>query len=353
MVYSLKFLKKLLVIIILIIVAALAIRYFSHVAHAQISNAWQDPQTWKNSDIARYLQNAPIVSQEPMATYLHKNGFEVDFTSEVHLITFINGTKAVFKPIPDPENHSAYAEEAAYKASVVLGFPHVPPTIIRTIGNQTGSLQLFVTSDIDLLKEGAFLTFLQQVDQEAFALLKIFYFVFGQWDTGAHNLLCIKQDDKTIPICIDNAGIQDIQIARYGQMPFVASYPNNPIVTSLPVIPPRVHRASNLLKNPLSYGTLEYLNAIAKNPSFNRRRRFFVGQNVLWCQYYHYYEEEDAILPFSDFLPTKAREALQKLDFNLLNTIFTKEAQKRFASPLYLNAILQRRDQVLAYHTAQ
>ncbi len=345
MVYLLKKFKKLFIITALIA----GIVHYS-VAHGV--ETWQNPQTWKNLDIATYLQNAPIISQEPMTTYLHQNGFEADFSNEVYVVTLANGSKAVFKPIPNPENHSAYAEEAAYKASVVLSFPYIPPTIIRTIGNQTGSLQLFVTPDVDLLKEGAFLSFLQQIDEEAFALLKIFYFVFGQWDTGAHNLLSIKQNTKTVPICIDNAGIKDIQIGHYGQMPFVAVYPNNPIITHLPSVPEKIDQASSLLESNLSYGTLEHLDPIAKDPSLNKRRRFFSAQKILWCQHYYYYEEEDAILPFSDFLPTKARKALQKLDLKPLKTIFTEEAQKRFASPLYLNTILQRRDEVLAYHTA-
>ncbi|KKT01445.1 MAG: hypothetical protein UV79_C0011G0001, partial [candidate division TM6 bacterium GW2011_GWF2_43_17] len=283
MVYALKFFKNLFVIAILIAAAILAMRYFSHISRTQEANAWQDPQTWTNPDIVEYLQNAPIIAQEPMASYLKRSGFKADFSNKVYIVTFANKAQAVFKPEEYEVDPLPYAEEAAYNASVFLGFPHIPPTTIRTIKDQTGSLQLFVKTDIDLLQNGAFHSFLQRVDQEEFALLKIFYFVFGQWDTSPGNLLSIERENKILPVCIDNGTIKYLQVGPYGTMPFVVVSPYSPTrstITHLPNLPDKIYRASELLQSNLdiSHDALRHLRKVAEKPYSNEHRRFFIAQ---------------------------------------------------------------------------
>ncbi len=51
--------------------------------------------------------------------------------------------KAVFKSFPLDDQKDAIAEVAAYKASMFLGFPYVPPpTVLREVNKMKGSLQL-------------------------------------------------------------------------------------------------------------------------------------------------------------------------------------------------------------------
>ncbi|WP_253299773.1 hypothetical protein [Wolbachia endosymbiont of Chironomus riparius] len=62
---------------------------------------------------------------------------------------------------------------------------------------------------------------LKEVSIDDLANLKIFYFVFCQWDFGPHNLLGFKDQEKTYMIAIDNAGIRNHQYVKHGDLPFV------------------------------------------------------------------------------------------------------------------------------------
>ncbi len=122
---------------------------------------------------------------------------------------------------PKGDLGDAYAEVAAYQASLVLGFPRIPPTVIRKVNGTLGSLQLFIETSIDALAPGVFNATLKEVDPEEVDNLKIFYFVFNQWDSGPHNILIIENQGKKHFVAIDNSGIGNHGHVKYGELPFV------------------------------------------------------------------------------------------------------------------------------------
>jgi len=74
--------------------------------------------------------------------------------NESHIVTFSDGSKAVFKPASGESKRglapiafpNAYKREvAAYEIDRMLGFGIVPPTTIRTIKGEIGSLQKWVS----------------------------------------------------------------------------------------------------------------------------------------------------------------------------------------------------------------
>ena len=101
--------------------------------------------------------------------------------------------KAVFKPVSENDIGDAWAEVAAYRASLKLGFPYIPPTVLYKSGTSAGSLQLYVETGSDALDSSTFKSSLQEADSEDLANLDIFNYIFGQWDTGPHNMLILKK----------------------------------------------------------------------------------------------------------------------------------------------------------------
>jgi len=79
-------------------------------------------------------------------------------STEVYIVTFASGLKAVFKPDPQywvvsskKENSylsNSHAEAAAYTFARILGMNLVPATVLRSIDGKTGSLQVFVDGQI-------------------------------------------------------------------------------------------------------------------------------------------------------------------------------------------------------------
>jgi hypothetical protein len=104
--------------------------------------------------------------------------------------------------------------------------------VIREVNGRKGSLQLFVETSIDALAPGVFDQTLKEVDRDELAHLKLFYFVFGQWDTGPHNILIIEDQTKKHLIAIDNSGIRNRQHVRYGELPFVRMCYNDAFKTN-------------------------------------------------------------------------------------------------------------------------
>src|SRR5437763_400819 len=89
------------------------------------------------------LQNSQIKNIIPMQEHLNSKNYKVEFDGNVYFDILEDGTKAVFKDLTDNLD-DAYAELAAYKASQFLGFPNIPPIVIRTINNKIGTLQLYI-----------------------------------------------------------------------------------------------------------------------------------------------------------------------------------------------------------------
>jgi len=169
------------------------------------NHEFEDPNTWKahGDEIAEMLKKTDITDHKPMKIALEEQGKKIEFDGEVFLVTLKNGIKAVFQSLPLDDQGDAITEVAAYQASRALGFPHIPPTVLREIDSRKGSLQLFVDTPIDLLGDGEFKKAFSNFSKEDIDNLLIFYFVLGQWDVGAHNLLAYRYRDHFISIVSD------------------------------------------------------------------------------------------------------------------------------------------------------
>src|SRR5260221_13115846 len=102
------------------------------------------PDNWKNSEIATLLKKGKVVTMRSMRDYLYSHGKKAEFDGNVFFVELDNGLKAVFKSVSHDDLGDAYAEGAAYQASVTLGFPNIPQTVMTELDGMKGSLKLFV-----------------------------------------------------------------------------------------------------------------------------------------------------------------------------------------------------------------
>lgn len=310
------------------------------------------PENWKTPEIAKLLKQGKVVSMRPMKEHLESCGKKVEFDGEVYLVELDNGLKAVFKSFPQKHIGDAYGEVAAYEASVVLGFPHIPPTIMTTVKGKEGSLQLFVETEVDPLVSGVYEVALKEISANDIANLKLFYFVFGQWDTGPHNTLILKDKHKTHLIAIDNSVISNSQYVIYGELPFVQLYYSDQLQTN-DLDQPFPFDQAKVIKKPTTEKVRKvfgdklpesfYQDFKFYGPSF----RYVVYHNSLWKQFHAGDEEFD--ISFTNHIPNQTRKSLEDLNLAVLKKIFSCAKGADFLTPAYLQAILERRDQVLRY----
>ena len=314
------------------------------------AHEFEHPTSWSNPTITKTLKTSKIIDIKPMKSVLIEQGKKAEFDGQVFLITLENEIKAAFKSLPLDDQGDAQAEVAAYQASLYLGFPYIPPTVLREINGMKGSLQLFVNTPIDLLVDGEYTKALQQVSQEDLANLKIFYFVFGQWDSGAHNLLSLQDESKLYLIAIDNSGIRNHQYVHYGELPFVRILYSDKLNTNdwdkpFPFNNAQVidDPSSESLKK--SFGN-KLPELFYKNfKSYGEPLKYVIYQNSLWRQYHAFDKSFDK--SYAEKCPQKTLETLQKLDLKILKEIFLPAKGADFLTNSYFEGILERRDQVL------
>jgi len=291
-----------------------------------------------------------IVSSVPMSDYLKEHHREATFTNSVFFITFQSGIRAVFKPCSHDEIKYAYGEVAAFKAARFLELDFVPPTVLRTIDGKIGSLQLYVETSLDSQDRKQFKWALEHANSDDLANLHLFHFVFGQWDSGPSNLL-IHYDGKLVNlIAIDNGNIVDLQHVRYGELPFVQCWASDTLKTDdwdkeFPF--DRV----NILRNPTPENIAAILGkdapaTLCKVLSRRPNLHYIIYHNALWRQFYA--NDDTFVKSWSDHYPAKIIERLKKLMIEALTEIFADASGADFLTPEYFNAILERRDQVLA-----
>src|ERR1700677_3796536 len=117
------------------------------------THPFRSPTTWSDPKITEILSNAKIISSEPIQNFLGKRGKRhIMATGQVTVVTLEGGTRAIFKrrSFPLEDDSDSYAEAAAYQISLWLGFPHVPPTVVRRVDGNIGAMQLFVENYDDL-----------------------------------------------------------------------------------------------------------------------------------------------------------------------------------------------------------
>lgn len=298
------------------------------------------------------LKNSAIKKIISMRDFLHSTGKKAEFENVVKLVTLADGTKAVFKPIPPDDMGDAHAEVAAYKASKFLGFPDIPPTIIRKINDEIGSLQLYIEPSMDIPTPSEYKEILQMVASDEVANLKLFYFVFGQWDSGPHNLIIQKRERKFHLVAIDNSGIRSRQYVKYGDPPFVRVCYSDTLQTDDWHLPFPYDQVQTL-QNP-SYENLKksigekFPEKIIKNLSrFKNSMNYIIYKNSLWIQFHAF--DPHFVRSYTDVYPEKTIESLKRLNKNQLLNIFSEAKGADFLTKDYIEAILERRDQVLKH----
>lgn len=322
---------------------------FSVMAHA---HPFESPSTWSDFQITKILEKAEVIEIEHMQKALKDRGKKIEFDGSVFLVTLSGGVKAVFKSLPLDDQGDAMAEVAAYKASLYLGFPYVPPTILRQVEGMKGSLQLFVDTPIDLLVPDEYQKFLKGISAEDEANLRIFYFVFGQWDSGAHNLLAYTENDISYPIAIDNSAIRNHQhIMSYGDLPFVRivyseKFNTNDWNKPFPFEKAKIIESPSPKNLRAMFGNNLPDSFYINFNSYNQPLKYVIYNNSLWRQYHAF--QENFIRAYTDLCPTKALQKLRELNLAELKKIFANSKGADFLTPAYLSNILKRRDQVVS-----
>lgn len=177
-------------------------------------------------DIEKRLREEEIASQVSMCDFLKEKGQVAHFSSQVFLITLSSGIRAVLKISDSAYPRDAVAEVAAYRASRFLKLNFIPPTVFYNKNGEVGSLQYYVEPAFDLIKKENYKYALKLIPKEQLAKIKLFYFVFGQWDKGPSNYIAVQNETGLNFVLIDNAAIGFQQKARYGSYPFVLTFPH-------------------------------------------------------------------------------------------------------------------------------
>ena len=304
--------------------------------------------------ICQRLATEKIVDIKDMRTVLAGQGRKVRFSHAVSLVTLESGIKGVFKSVSLCEDA---CEVAAYKASKFLGFPLVPPTVLRTINGQKGSFQLYVNTNFDPLPRGNIASALKKADPDDVANLKLFYFVIGQWDTEAHNLLIDIQENNVKIVAIDNGCICSHKHVRYGEYPFIKVWGSSLLHTDDWEKPFPFDRAKILSKP-----TLQDIKDLLGSTAPDNLCKWLAGfqiipyvlyQDSLWVSFDGHLKNQDGHpFAYTTHYPKKTIEQLKKLDLTAVKKIFSDVQGQEFLTEEFLYSILDRRDQVLAHYNS-
>ena len=296
------------------------------------------------------LKTSAVKSTVSMRDFLTSKRQKANFDNQVMLIILEDGTKAVFKPVPQHDLADAHAEVAAFKASQFLGFPKIPPTIIRKIKHEIGSLQLYIEPTVDSLQPEIYEETLNKVSPTDLANLKLFYFVFGQWDTGPQNLIIQKELDNIHLVAIDNSGIKHRQYVHYGELPFVRICYSDVLSTKdwhLPFPYEKVNTINDTrFEKLLEIFGDKFPKQILKNLSkYTAPLPYAIYKNSLWIQFHK--ADPAFVISHTTLYSKKTIDALKRLNKKELNKIFSEAQGLDFLTKDYLEAILERRDQVI------
>ncbi len=292
----------------------------------------------ENAFIEKALCNDNIKSIESLHDFFKRQNISIPFTNDVYLIEFCNQANAIFKPAKDEDVRYAYAEVAAYKASLWLEFPCVPPTVLREVDDAWGSVQLYIQGDHDLV--------MNDLEQEA--VYKIFCFIFGQWDVCKSNRLVYKNKEELILVAIDNANIADRQKCKYGEHPYVCVWAKDDnFYDDVPFSFNNRIQFDNPTQEELYVFFVSFMPVWkAKRLSIRLSKRAVVScikhYDTLWLQAL---ENE---LPFSDMIPSWCLKKISALDKQAVKSFFA-DAPEGLFSDAFFDDIIDRQKQVLAY----
>ena len=307
--------------------------------------------TFNFTAIEKRLQNEKVISRKSMRQYLQEIGHKADFEGNVELVTLESGLLAVFKPYKPIDYPDAYAEVAAYKASGFLGVHLVPPVVLRKIGNAFGSLQFYVEPSQDALQYRCFEDILAQLPAKTVEDIKIFCFLFGQWDFGRHNIILQRNGPKIFAALIDNTGIKHHQKWRLGENPFVRVGYFETLNTNDWWGVPFPYEKAQTIDPDLKKIEKRFGNKLGK--AFKKKLAqsaypitYVLWRNSFWRQF-HEGDPQHTPIKIAP-LASDRREKIEKITEKVLNEVIFPHAQKAdFYKPIYSADILARRDQLL------
>ena len=263
----------------------------------------------------------------------------------VKLVVLESGLKAVFKA-----GEYRYAEVAAYKGNRAVGQRLVPPTVLRTIDGEEGSLQFFVESSLDPLRSNNRSSFFKKLHPKMVSDMHIFYFVFGQWDIHEGNQIITESNGNYYLALIDNAGIKHRQQVRYGEFPFVGKgIINEKAVTDMgPTFP---------FDKPKRVSASSYDRLLALFSPFledwHIRAMQDPREQIVYCLWNHglyvqIYADSGLKPTHTDIYYSSTLEAYQKLDRSILRKVWSEGLSvepERYEE--LIDLILERRDQLI------
>ncbi len=294
--------------------------------------------------IVDQLQHDEIIKIESLQNELVHHGKIAKSKHDLLYVELKSGIAGVFKP---SSQKAIFAEVAAYRASHALGFSLVPPTVIRTIKEKCGSFQLFINTNVDPMVKGTFDYAIEHADPDEIATLKIFYYVFGQWDFRKRNILINAQKDRFQFIAIDNEVIWHRIFWRYGDNAFVARnwsgmqvpktdsefFPYDNFYT---IMYPTRDILVKKFGSSIPYKYIRWFGA--RNPL-----NYVYFQDSLWIKF----EGDVSCFAYTTYFPEETIRKLKQLDYSLLYEIFSHAQGAAFLTEEYVKSILDRRDQVL------
>jgi hypothetical protein len=162
---------------------------------------------YTSQPIEQYIEQAETIEEDlrhcPVQdiTYLKKSNHMIYRFPPVYFVTLKNGLKAVFKSRTEWEN---LAEMVAYRISKHLGINCVPPTVLKKINNQWGSLQLYIPHS---RRNQSY----KNLSTTSIKTLHVYGYILGNVDVSIkHNV--ISRGIKGF--MIDNAYIKDISLGH-------------------------------------------------------------------------------------------------------------------------------------------
>ena len=184
--------------------------------------------------------------------------------------------------------------------------------------------------------------------------LKLFYFVFGHWDSGPHNIIIQKKHNQTHLFAIDNSSIRNRQYVRYGELPFVRFCYSERLKTN-DYSDPFPFDKVNYIKNrepdtfKMAFGSKLLASDLQRLTNQSGPLNYVFYHDALWIQFHK--NNPDFVLSHTQYYPKASIAALKKLNLKVLKQIFSgaQEAgfNTEFLTPKYIDSILERRDQVL------
>lgn len=329
--------KKQIFFIIIAFILETKVSLFAHL--------WSHPLSWKKIDATASLEKGTIVSICSLSEFFQKNQKrEVAYTSQAYYVELNNGISAIFKPVSGMYMPDAEAELIAYRLSLYWDNLFVPPTVIRSINEMIGSLQMYIPSceetDFELYRI---------VPKQQRETYELFCFIFGQWDWCADNRLFYKDEHGQLYIvAIDNGAISFRQQVRYGESPFVGLCYNDRFLSPKSdwQIPFPFEKGEMITEEIVTYLDQLQIPAVPAlkkqlTKSLHNRDKIIIFQNRLWRQF-----SFSSPILFSQ-VTNQTYQLLVNLDYSFLERLF--EGTSDHFNKNFINQIFDRRNYLLQH----